>query len=825
MNTRRIVLAATAVAAASIAMAVAGCGKKAGLHTIIPNLRPTVELTSAPVDKRDTTFYAYRLNWSGNDADGRVDHFEYSIDPPRDLGADTTWTRIAKNELIVFFPSRIPITGGKPGEPIRSVDFHTFVIRAVDNLGAISQVKDRSFTSYTVAPSVSVIAPPASPVLRQKVTPSVRLAWQGTDPDGQFTQKPVKYKYKLLGRSNSDQLDIDDMFSHPDKLRDFYAKNNFASWDSVGGDTTGVQFTNLTPGSDYLFVVIGYDEAGAYSANFSQVGNMVRLSVDYATTLGPTITAFNQFFFYSMPSGGFVPNNPLSWVNLEVPADQILTFNWFGAAPSGANIDWYRWKLDGNVQDETQRSNEATDWYHWSTPGVGTTQCVIGKFVGGEAHKLYIECQDNTGLLSVLVINFIAVAPTWEKDLLIVDDTRPEVDQFVNGRQLTYTQSWPATAEMDTFLYARGGVPWRSVRDTTRTYTTYPGIFAGYQFDTLGSRQGFEIASAGVPLSKLGKYTHIIWMVDSKGGHNTNSGVDPIAPTGVLRFMNTPGNPNTLSTYSFQGGRLWLLGSNAAYASLIKFNATRQNDNDNIYGPYVTVFSSDKGELAPGRIMYDGAHWQSEMVFHSTYTQIARSASTPTRPWSQPGWKFVNPRTNPDYTKLPARMRAKALAIGDSLPPTRNANQSGQFYSTAGFDAEYLSQPNRILEDINPAPDTVTQASTLDTLMKFQGGTLVTTNGATATHLEAVCMTYYHGVQSPEFVFSGFNIWSWARQDCISLVDFVLQEIWHMQRSPVNRNAQFGAQSARALASSQKPITAVRSTQARLPVARPGAGR
>ena len=59
-------------------VALPGCSKKT-VNTPRANLRPTVELTNAPVSKdvNNPYFYAYRLNWSGEDPDGRIDHFEY----------------------------------------------------------------------------------------------------------------------------------------------------------------------------------------------------------------------------------------------------------------------------------------------------------------------------------------------------------------------------------------------------------------------------------------------------------------------------------------------------------------------------------------------------------------------------------------------------------------------------------------------------------------------------------------------------------------------------------------------------------------------------
>ena len=48
-------------------------------------------------------------------------------------------------------------------------------------------------------------------------------------------------------------------------------------------------------------------------------------------------------------------------------------------------------------------------------------------------------------------------------------------------------------------------------------------------------------------------------------------------------------------------------------------------------------------------------------------------------------------------------------------------------------------------------------------------------------------MTIYHGSQAPLFVFSGFPVWYFQRQQGIELVDFVLQRVWGMTRRPVAR--------------------------------------
>ena len=759
-----------------VAIASLGC-EKAKTSFLFPNQRPTVELTAAPVSSADTAWYSYKMNWSGTDGDGRVERFEYAIDPVGGDFPDTVWISTLKNEQQLFFSATQAYNDPRRGW--RSNDFHTFVIRAVDNSGAVSAPKARHFYSYTIAPVVFITNPAPTKLLSRLVTPAVRINWQGRDEDGVFTQKPVKYRFRLFKISDT-EFPFDKAQLYPDSLRMFYAERNWAGWDSCSGDTTFHQFTQLTPDQPHLFVVIGIDEAGAYSPDFSLESNMLKFKPGFAGTLGPVFTLFNEFFFFQYQSGG-LSTDPLVWINLEVPSGQPLTFNWFAAPPEGATIEWYRWRLDGDITDEAPRSSEDTDWYHWSRKNNLTTSCTVGPFPGGEEHFLYVEAQDNNGLLSLAIVHFKTITPTFGKDLLIVDDTRLAPDQFVPPSPIprTYgTNVWPAAAELDTFLYAKGGFPWRGPQGVTGSLPpSRPGIFNGYSFDTLGTRLGYELASAGVPLNRLGQYRHVIWLTDITGAITTQGPEAFIDPISTLRWMSGRGRSNTLATYIYAGGKVWLGGGTGLTSTLLPYNATGSRNNDAIYGPGHTVFNFSAGEIAPGRMAWDAAHWQSEFVASKPVTSPRRSDYA-VGGWSNPGWKFIGTINAPDYSRLPVTMRRRALALGDTLPPTRT--NSASYYSTALNPAvEYLTQPNFILEDVNQSPLVEDQRSVLDTLMELQGGALATN----FTGQRPVTMTYYHGVTAPEFVLTGFDFWTWSRGDVQSLVDFVLQEIWHMNKT------------------------------------------
>ena len=806
------------------AFALSGCSKKTG-GLLIPNLRPSVELTSAPVapDPNNPYFYAYRVNWSGEDPDGRIDHFEYAIDP---TNTDTTWISTKKNEEIIFFRASQPdsIRGTNP--PTAS-DFHVFVIKAVDDKAAESARKNRAFFSYTIAPTVAILNPLPSALLRAQVTPSVRIDWTGSDPDGQFSQKPVKYKYRMLDLDDPDNLVY---LSNPESLRRHEAATNWAGWDSTSADTQFVQFTNLTPKKSYLFVLIGFDEAGAYSPVFDLNSNMLQLTAGFASSNGPRIHIFNQFIDFTYESGGYT-TNVLREIHIEIPSHRKIDVNWDAIPSPGSRIQYFRWMVDGNVNDETPRSDEVEDYIHWSQPSPTMPNSTTLRGFNDGDHRFYLECADNNGQKSLGVLLMTAVTPSFNRSLLIIDDTRLEVDKFTTSCPAQYTKPWPSRAEFDTFLFARGNVPWRCTKNPTTGVISPPGLFAGYQFDTLGTRLGLENPANGVLLSRIGQYQNLIWLVDDQGAQYTENLDQSIFPVTALYSMSGPGRASTLAAYVQLNGRVWLAGGGSGYASLIRFDKRGNNQGQ------TTVFSSEVqwGELVPSRVMFDGAHWQSQVAvtkgsittFRYDYTVQVRWADGSTHDTSyvvDPQWSHFDRYSGttvsrPDYSKLPTEMRWKTPAT-DPIPPTRISSQSGLFYATS-YPSEYLKDNNSIIEDVDPDPEVSHGQVVMDTLFRSFGIVLLTTPPTVHDPLDpafgiprAPSMTYYHGSQAHQFVFSGFSLWSYARQDCIKLVDFVLQDIWGLPRQLIDRGSiapsikNNGSSPARIVTPAQRTVSA-----------------
>jgi hypothetical protein len=660
------------------------------------------------------------------------------------------------------------------------------VIKAIDNGGMPSEPKFRSFFSYTIAPTVSITNPLPSGLLSAQVTPSVRIEWEGHDVDGQFTQKPIKYKHRLV---NVDIPENRIFLSDPDSLKRLDAPHAWAGWDSTSADTQFVQFTNLIPSTNYLFSVIAFDEAGAYSPVFTLNSNCLQFTAGFAASNGPRIHIFNELIDFIYPSGGY-STDPLREIPVEVPTKTNINVNWEAFPSPGSRIQYFRWMVDGNVNDETPRSDENLDYIHWTQPSPTMPGAVtLRPFLDG-IHRFYLECADNNGQKSLGILKMTAVTPTFNRSLLVIDDTRLEVDKFIFDKVRkkwpdNYTQPWPSRTEFDTFFFAHGNVPWRGVRDTLSGVLSQPGLLAGYQYDTLGTRLGLENPARGVLLSKIGQYQHLIWLVDDKGALNNGSADQSVAPITSLVSMSGPGLASTLGAYTQLGGRVWLAGGGAAYASLQLFDKRANNSGQ------TTVFSSlpQFAELAPSRIMFDGAHWQSELSVVKSQITTARydysvrvhhpdntdhdTTYIVTPAWTHPD--HYNPGlsvSSPDYSRLPPQMRLKSPGT-DPVPPTRTPLQSNSFYQTS-LACEYISDLNAILEDVDPDPQTEHNIVVLDTLY-MASGTVLRRNPAPT-------MTYYHGSTAHQFVFSGFPIWSYARQDCMQLVDFVLQDIWDLTR-------------------------------------------
>ena len=643
--------------------------------------------------------------------------------------------------------------------------------------------------------------------MRHREIPTVYRVHENPDPEklAEYRELVLSHNYKVGDLTHRSELQrfLASLRGKPEEQalkigllkslkRARYAPT-FAEWDSVGGDTTWAQFKNLTTDQIYIFVVVGFDEAGAYSPVWSTSINMLQLFVTFAGNNGPILSIFNEFFNYRYPSGAYSVD-PSRYINLEVPARQPVHFNWSAEAPNGSQMKQYRWSMDmTNLEDQTKRSDERTDLKHWSQWGLNNISATVGPFFSDTTHIFFIEAEDINGLKSLGIVSFRVVVPTFNHDLLIVNDTRLTVDQKVLNPPPSSPDSlgvpagaWPSRSELDTFLFARGGVRWRMTPNGT---LSPPGIFAGYKYDTAytaaGGTNGF------VTLDTLGRYKHVLWITDVNSATATKG-------AGVLRGMSEKGRANTLAAYVALGGQLWLAGGTSIRATMLPWNLAK-NDLEppfNILKFSVTpTVNGRAAELGPGRMVFDEANWKSDIWLTTASEQTILHKSVravgnyPSR--MDPRWGLVR---SPDYSLLPVRLGRKNAA-DDPVPPNRG--KASFFNAVLVFNLEFMTDANpglltnAILEDTDPDPDVENNVSMLDTLLiaslNISGIPIENEDLSLGgrNYRSFPVMTYYHGQFGPPFVLSGHDIWTFTRKDLVKLVDFVFQQIWGMPKEPI----------------------------------------
>ncbi len=728
---------ACVAAAITLALIASGCGRKYGSPLGLANQPPSVTLSGAPAGSVGSGSSAYALHWTGADPDGRVDHYLVSTDS-RQLAGTQGWTRADENGRVL---SLLRLAPARDEDARRAVAPTFFAVRAVDDRGAVSEPAVRAFFADNVAPEVQITQPAPNPLNPVLVPPTIQITWQGIDPDGRFATTPVKYKYLLLGPGSVFPIGV--AIANPDSLRRYYAPG-FAGWDSVSGDTLAVTYTNLIPNVDYLFALVGFDEQGDYSPVFSLSTNMLRLRVVDPTAGGPRMTVWGGGLFLSFTAGGV--NDAVFVASLSAPERTPVEVHWSGVPSPGTSIVGYRWAIDiADVTDETPRANPS-DVRHWSTWSPTVTAATVSAKLPAPpaaARRLTVEALSSVGFKSRVSVNVAFVNAAGERPLLIVNDTRLQPEGS-SGGVVTPIGNWPNSAELDSFLVARGGV---QVVGYPAGSLSLPGLFTGYDFDVFRTRD-IHTVDRTVSLDLLMRYKNVVWITDANAAL-----ASPPGGAYSLPYMSSPGRQNTLVAYANAGGRLWFAGGGAALAmSKFLFNSA-------INDVQTFTYSSLIGELVPGRPMYDVAHWRSEF---SDYV-VAASSIVRLAPAGEGA---------PDYSGLPITFSHRAPGA-DPIPPLRTATNffPGQIRSTF----EYLTRPNPIVEGLGTTPGHGSGGSVLDTLF--------TVRGVYPPGVDLPFVTVYRGSENGQVVFMGADLWSWSRPQMVQLIDVVLGNLWHLPKT------------------------------------------
>lgn len=729
------------------------CSSPAPTNIAAPNQRPTIELSTSP-QPGDSVYYVEKFTWFSYDSDGQVVSFRYAVDPP--VMGDTAWTGLENHELTLRFRSSTP--GGSGPTGIAGTDYHVFAIEAVDDRGAPSQPASVAFTSYTVAPTARLVFPSPNRLITASTPTSVLLQWTGTDPDGVGDKRPLKYKFTFAQQGViQDALGLGSIAPSPSDLQTYFSREapSFASWDSVGADTTSKQFTSLTPGTVYYFTVLAFDDAGAYDPRFDLDRNLLRFRPS-SEQLGPRLTVTNDLI---SASASGVDLSPSRINHVSFPSGEVLRFNWSAVAVAGGVVVGYRWVLDppdGDLTDQTPRDND-TQTYRWSTWAVAEKSVTVGPFGGNESHFLYVEARDNSGATSLVQIE-IDVIERRAGSFLVIDDYQGPADMdYGPSSQYSFQPygNYPTEAVLDTLFYAVGGKPYQH---RPAGALSLPGVFAGFDYDTLDYR--FRKAP-GIPVDLLFRYQAVVIYTGTKDATTTGGTL-----LDALRFAIWRQTPNPLAAYVAHGGKLWLFGDGMIYALMLR--------------PGDQVFGLPK--LAqPGQFMYDymklrvqygiggGNASPPDYLIGATPYQIGYA--TPGRPWPPDSTRtYTRACDDPRIGPASARNfpRWKGLPC---LDITHEFDNWPSGFPSGVKNVMFVALPNSILQVTDPTTNKV--GSALDTLYLWHAVTYQ--GGARATIADGKpVMCAYEGLDSGPIVWTGMPLWFFDRTELQQLAKVVL---------------------------------------------------
>jgi hypothetical protein len=507
-----------------------GDGRNGGPFGPRDNLRPVVTLTGAP-PQGDTTRFDVELSWTAWDPDGAVDHFLYCVDPPDSADADTVWEETeAYSVSLIFTAEDYDTTTIDEFLDYKrhqiGVEYHVFILKAVDDAGAMSVPDYAAFNASTICPRTQIVSPPpyysgwneymGSP---QPVGLRVTFRWEGNDPDGVFTDKPIGYYYKLT--------DVTGEYDWRNVAPRLYEDPE--PWVRVGAESTKVTL-DLQDGRAYGFGVRAIDEAEAVepllvlNRNLLWVVASERKSYPQLT-VSSTAFGVRHWMGWSLDTESYeVPLN--SAYELEISGDA----GWYGGVVTGYSYGWDLTDLD--IQDTDPNGIGA-----W-TPWAATAPTITAQFTEPRDYFLYIRCKDDLGGKTLAVMRFNVVAFTASRNVIYIDDCR------MYPRDLPDDETWQRML----------------------SGYDYGGGWSGAAWDEWDAPYGQEVP----PLSLLAQFKVVVWSMCD------NRMMSPIDKSAWF-FMNVPGTANVLALYlggetqSGVKGKVWAFGTRMVESSVLPY--------------------------------------------------------------------------------------------------------------------------------------------------------------------------------------------------------------------------------------------------------------
>ena len=527
---RKMMLSITAISFLAAAAMLAGCseGVLTGRHN--ENEAPEIWLSSGPVEG-DTTGYQVHFYWSGWDPDGEIAYFEFKLlegDPiginPGELNLYEAWPDLTSAHDSVFnFPADDNARPWEENPLYTKYDkTHTFFIRAVDQDGGKSEPAYRSFTAWTLAPTILIEKPVGTTRTYSTV---ISFAWIGSDPidSPQNSQDPDSIRYLWSQIINKEGIydpgfnmiaDLNENTGDYEHLWSpwiWYRADGDSGKETMLGDDEILELNR-----SHIFAVMAKDDAGAVTAVFMRDENVRRFLVSPQS--GPLLTVTEPY----IGSHRFLGPD-MNYVESDLPPGVPLNFRWWATAESyGAEIKSYRYGWD------IQQIDDPSQWAVAASPFIKTAE---EKTYYSGVHRLLVEVVDNGGKVTYGKIEITIIPFSMERNLMWVDD-------YPLGVYIP-SMTDPSEEVHDTF--------WVDICGRTQDFRV--------------DRDVYDVASQNArppEIRMIGQYANIIWTYSSASTTAWRK-VIPFIPESMIG-TGTQLTVNYLSLFLAKGGHLLTLG-------------------------------------------------------------------------------------------------------------------------------------------------------------------------------------------------------------------------------------------------------------------------
>jgi hypothetical protein len=371
-------------------------------------------------------------------------------------------------------------------------------------------------------------APPSNPSATVTLGRVIVFEWHsGAEVEPQFVRWLCMQVVDTMGNYNPAFDVVGDLNLHPERY-----ESKWSSWvpytNPDGRTTTVGKDEPLALRKSHIFAVQAKNRSGKVTTVFTRGMNIRQFVV--SATAAPRLIITEPF----LGSKGFLGmDGPYAAVSF--PSGLELNFSWkAGASSYGGRVVGYRYGWD--VSD----INDNDDWEVEFSLQITHARPIV--FQSG-VHTLFVEAIDNSGAITLGMIELSLVPFTMERNLLWVDDFRSTND----FAQIDY--NFPREDEHDAFwlgLCAKA-TGFDASRDVYDVSYSYSGITPG--------------------LSLVTKYKNIIWTFNSDRPSGAWDNVILFTPESMVSWEAKLMN-NYLSVFLAKGGHLITEGMSEKAAGL-----------------------------------------------------------------------------------------------------------------------------------------------------------------------------------------------------------------------------------------------------------------